>query len=180
MEFSRSFQLVSNMESVRLICLVLFAILSATTAKHLYEPRIINGQDAQKGQFPHMVSLRGKVRPVHVCGASILSSRFLLTAAHCCQAPHSSPDSMIAYIGAIRLTEGGYSIDLDTITAHKGFNDTFGRFDVAVIRTATEIIFNDLIQPIALPKVDLPEDRSIQVVLSGWGKLKVIETHSLQ
>lgn len=161
------------MESFRLICLSIFAILAATTAKHLHEPRIINGHDAQEGQFPHMVSLRSKISRVHVCGASILSSRFLLTAAHCCQDPYSNPKDVIALVGAFRQSSGGVEIELDTITPNKGFNVTFVRFDVAVLRTATEIIFSELIQPIALPTADTPDDRSVQVVIAGWGRHKV-------
>lgn len=80
---------------------------------------------------------------------------------------------MFAVVGALRQSSGGVTVELDTITAHKGFNYTSVRYDVAVIRTATEIIFTDLIQPIALPTVDLPDDRPRQVILSGWGRHRV-------
>lgn len=173
MEFNRSSQSSSNMESVRLICLALFAILATTTAKHLFEPRIVNGHDAQEGQFPHMVSLRFRLINEHFCGASILSSRFLLTAAHCFIIVPSSKD-VIAVVGALRQSRGGVAIDLDTITPHKRFEFTQMRFDVAVVRTATEIIFNDLVQPIALPTADTPDDRAVKVVIAGWGRHKVI------
>lgn len=82
---------------------------------------------------------------------------------------------MVAVVGALRLSSGGVKVELDTITAHKKFDmrigEASGIYDVAVIRTAAEIIFTDLIQPIALPKADLPDDRP--VVLSGWGIRKV-------
>lgn len=164
------------MQSDRLILLVVFAILSATAAKNLYKPRIVNGQNAKEGQFPHMVSLRSNVLGgQHGCGASILSDRFLLTAAHCCQGPHAIPQNMFAVVGALRLSSGGVKVNLDRISAHKGFdksNMSSSIHDVCVIRTATNINFTDLIQPIALPKENLPEDRGTQVVLSGWGRHK--------
>lgn len=165
------------MESFRIICCALFAILSATTAKHLYESRIVNGQDATEGQFPHMVSLRSRESNEHICGASILSSRFVLTAAHCCVL-NPEPNDMFAVVGALHLSHGGVIVELDTITPHKGFDFDYVRYDVGVIRTASEIIFNDLIQPIALPTADTPDDRAVHVILSGWGRHKVIGRHN--
>lgn len=159
------------MGSVRFICLTLVAILSATKAKHLIQPRIINGHDAQEGQFPHMASLRYRMMPVHACGATIISSRFLLTGAHCCISPN--PKDMFAVVGAIRQSSGGVIVELDKVTPHKGFSKTEGKFDVAVLRTTKDITFTEFIQPVALPKEDLPDDKAVHVALSGWGITKV-------
>lgn len=80
---------------------------------------------------------------------------------------------MFAVVGALRLSSGGVKVDLDRISAHKAFdtnNMSSSIHDVCIIRTATEITFTDLIQPIALPKKNLPEDQGVQVILSGWGR----------
>lgn len=53
----------------------------AITAQHISPERVIGGSDAQEGQFPYQVSLR--VGGLHVCGGTIISSHFILTAAHC-------------------------------------------------------------------------------------------------
>lgn len=59
---------------------VLVALL-ISTVNGLYQDRVIGGSDAQKGQFPFQISLR--VGGSHVCGGTIITNKFILTAAHC-------------------------------------------------------------------------------------------------
>nr|CAD7417140.1 unnamed protein product [Timema poppensis] len=45
------------------------------------KPRIIGGQTASTDQFPYQVSIR--INGAHVCGGTIFSKRFVITAGHC-------------------------------------------------------------------------------------------------
>lgn len=130
--------------------------------------RIVGGDDATLGQFPYQVSLRDVEVKDHICGGSILTSRFILTAEHCTR--HQQPKDIVAVVGAVRLTEGGIVIRLNKITAHENYTD-FGNYDVSLIRTQDEIIFTDTVQPIALPTHDTGDD--VRAILCGWGMLGV-------
>lgn len=60
--------------------LVVFIISGAITERITPE-KVLGGSDAQDGQFPYQVSLR--IGGSHVCGGTIISDNFILTAAHC-------------------------------------------------------------------------------------------------
>nr|ADR80135.1 chymotrypsin-like serine protease [Sitodiplosis mosellana] len=137
-------------------------------------PRIVGGKDASEGQFPYQVSLRSMVTKKHFCGASILSSRFLLSAAHCSQEINGKPKYVFAVVGALNRVSGGDSYELDTITPHEKWDKKTVLNDISLLRTAKEIVFSDTIQPIALPTQDTPGE--IEVLLSGWGYISYSPT----
>lgn len=147
-------------------------LIALGDSRELYRisSRIINGNDATAGQFPYMISLRQRVDNQHFCGAAILSRRFLLTAAHCCMDEHADPANVYAVAGALRQSSGGTIIDLDRITKHHGWNMTQAIHDISILRTTKHIIFTQQIQPIALPKSNLPANTA--TVYSGWGGYK--------
>lgn len=135
--------------------------------------RIIGGQDAEEGQFPYQVSFRSKISDKHYCGGSILSSRFLVQATHCLNHGHGDPDHIYAVVGAISLLEGGIIVGVDRIIIRDDFDPDWIENDITLIRTSEEIIFTDLIQPIALPTQNILHGENVAVIQSGWGIFEV-------
>lgn len=150
------------MESVAIVLgIAALAIQSLASADdHI---QIINGTDAKLGQFPHQVSLRDQY-DWHFCGGSIINSRWILTAAHCV----AYRLSFYAISGAIELAEPGSKHQIQQVYIHPGFKPhEHMKNDIALLRTVEEMIFNELVQPIALPSRNTSEYAPLTV--AGWG-----------
>lgn len=159
------------MKTIEFWCLF-FGCLTIVSA--LEHERIVRGNTAQRGQFPYIVSLRHPQSNQHFCGGTILSDVWIVTAARCTTYVNSQLDKIIAVVGAYYLTDGVVHRP-DRIVNHPQFSPHILTDDIALIHTATKIVFvTNLIQPILLPTVDISAGGRGQVVIPGWGLLKVL------
>lgn len=185
----KAFKSVFSMKALYLLLLVI--CVAITTAQPNYdgidlqdsdltiEPRIVGGKDAIEGQFPYQVSLRTRFLRQHFCGGSIISSYFILTAAHCTQGILSKPYFIVAVIGSIYRKKGGVTIKLNKIMSHEEWDRSKLINDIALLRTAEEVLFSSTIQPVALTTKNLPDDGKTSLLLSGWGKNSIsVRFHS--
>ena len=60
--------------------------------------RVVGGYDALRGAFPWTASLKFRADGAHHCGAAIISSRYLLSAAHCFER-HRDPAAFLVVTG---------------------------------------------------------------------------------
>lgn len=138
------------------------------------QTRIVNGSNATDGQFPHQVSLRKSLDNTHFCGGSIITSKWILTAAHCPK--FSEGLEIIAVVGIIKLDQIGSIYRIDKVHIHPEYNiETGSRHDIALLQTSTEIVFNELVRPIALARRNTPAN--VAVTVSGWGSIMVSIAH---
>lgn len=106
----------------------------------------------------------------HFCGCAILSSEWIITAAHCATAV--PPHDIQVLVGTNDLESGGARYSVEKLITHESYNTPYYAYDIAVIKVKNSIEFNDRVQPIELSEAEI-QDKSV-VQLTGWGLLGVI------
>ncbi|XDV29625.1 hypothetical protein PO909_032711 [Leuciscus waleckii] len=135
--------------------------------------RVVGGEDAVVGEFPWQVSLHIK-NMAHVCGASIISERWLVTAAHCVQddkIKYSQPGTWEAYLGlhTQRDKQTATKRFLKQIIPHPSYNPYTYDYDIALMELDTAVAYSDTIRPICLPSATDVYNSSDSVTITGWG-----------
>lgn len=136
--------------------------------------RIVNGQPAGVNEFPFMcgVVTDQPDDPV-MCGCTLISSRYVLTAAHCVR-------SLSVSSTAVLLGDHDTSTGTDTSSAivvraaefkpYPYYDLTTQRYDLALIRLQSPVSYNQNIGPACLPIQTANWDlRGQTVTVMGWG-----------
>ncbi|XP_061136448.1 transmembrane protease serine 13-like isoform X1 [Syngnathus typhle] len=114
--------------------------------------RIVGGTVAERGQWPWQLTLH--FRGSHVCGGVLIAPDFVLTAAHCF--PRNNPASLWpqlwkVYAGVTSLDDLTPALAVEKIILNENYDDLTNDQDIALLKLATEVEFNDDIHPACLP-----------------------------
>lgn len=131
--------------------------------------RVVGGYGVKLGELPWQVLIRN-YGSAH-CGGSILSDRWILTAAHCL---YFFPSRLSTFTVSAGLTKLGRSqeseqhVEIEEDYIHPDFNNPEYGNDVALLKLRAPLRFDGFTQPICLPRRhETFEDRVCTV--SGWG-----------
>ncbi|KAK7790018.1 hypothetical protein R5R35_012979 [Gryllus longicercus] len=130
------------------------------------ESRIVNGATATRGQFPYQVALYLDGRSF--CGGSIISNRWVLTAAHCAQ----GISTFTVYLGAQNLNNnenGRQIITTSQKIVHSGYNSNTLNNDIALVNLGQNVAFTTYIQAIQLASGSATYAGNTARA-SGWGR----------
>jgi len=139
--------------------------------------RIVNGKPAKRNAWPWLAAL-GYTDPnsgdvLYLCGATLVTARHVVTAAHCIR------DDMVTVL----LGEHVIGNDTDGVNPeefrvvkmikHESYNSRTFENDIALVEFDTEVTFKKGIQPVCLPSKtpQLLEEKFVSegVYIAGWG-----------
>lgn len=128
--------------------------------------RIVGGTLAQNGDWPWQVSLQ--IGRSHVCGGSIITPDWILTAAHCVEGGYANPNQWNVYAGSTIRSAGSISL-VQRVIAHPNYNKETKDNDIALMKLKTSLFFSSTIKPVCLPNAVMPWSDTQSCWISGWG-----------
>ncbi|XP_049870225.1 trypsin beta-like [Pectinophora gossypiella] len=160
------------------VCLfVLFASTTFTLSLPASElaaidtARIVNGFEVDITQVPYHAALRRRVTAgwSYTCGGSIISSRAVLTAAHCVVSYEDSPSLLRVTVGSSYRLSGGKSYDLSKVISHVEYSPETLMNDIAMLVTSKDIAFSASVSSITFATSNLYLPTGTEALISGFG-----------
>ncbi|KNC51770.1 trypsin [Thecamonas trahens ATCC 50062] len=159
------------MAVVAVVVVVAAAVVAGSGGVAAEAPRIVGGSEASPGQFPDLVGIVDGLHFDVMCGGTLLSARWVLTAAHCVYDRRNTPSQLYVWPGGHDQTTADTSelVQADLVHVHASYNDyTAEHDDVALIRLSTPVDLGRADVRLARLASADPPDYAV-ATLAGWG-----------
>lgn len=142
-------------------------------------PKIVGGSDTQAGAWPWVVALyyRDRSGDRLLCGASLVSSDWLVSAAHCVYRRNLDPTRWTAVLG-LHMQSNLTSPQVvrrvvDRIVINPHYDKRRKVNDIAMMHLEFKVNYTDYIQPICLPEENQTFTPGRMCSIAGWGYNKI-------
>ncbi|XP_046630049.1 trypsin-1-like [Neodiprion virginianus] len=127
--------------------------------------RIAGGSTASIKDFPYQLSMRWKNN--HYCGASLISSKWAVSAAHCTFNRRTSELTLLA--GTSNRLFGGQLRNVFLAINHPRYKAKSIDNDISLLKVSRAFTLSSTVQAIALPYQEQRVSANAYAVVSGWG-----------
>merc|ERR1712106_907191 len=135
--------------------------------------KIVGGKQTEVNEYPWQVGIVNKGQTSVFCGASLISDRWILSAAHCF---HDESSATIQVL----LGEHDYSSvaesdmlkrNIEKIVDHPNYDKQTSNYDFSLMKLSEPIDFSSYphIRPICLPENDDSDYANFVSTVTGWG-----------
>nr|XP_019563923.2 brachyurin-like [Aedes albopictus] len=137
--------------------------------------RIVNGQEARPNQFPYQALVLSFFEDGNsgLCGGTILTPNFVMTAAHCVLIGTLATHGTVV-LGAHnrQVAEATQQrFNFDQVNVHPSYIAALLRNDIATVRLSAPAVFNEFVQPIDIPALsDSRTFAGMTGIISGFGR----------
>ncbi|XP_046748443.1 trypsin-1-like [Diprion similis] len=147
------------------VAVFLFTLIIAACS--LRPVRIVGGTSTTISSHPYLVSII--YNNEHVCGGSLISSRWILTAAHCIDGLTTS--LLKVRVGSTHRSSGGTLItSISSIIIHEYYDEDSYDYDVGLIQLTSTLALTTTVATVSLPSSSYTIDIGTQCTVAGWGK----------
>ncbi|KAK3580434.1 hypothetical protein CHS0354_035476 [Potamilus streckersoni] len=143
-------------------------------------PKIIGGVVSSKADWPWQVAIftyqNDVMKPVFLCGGTLIQTDVILTAAHCLASPSVKPDQLLVVAGEYdRTIEEGteQTRSVINITLHPiyvGNSPLLDGNDIAIVQLNESVLVTEHVKPIPRVTNDVAQVKASQrCFMTGWG-----------
>ncbi|NXL51595.1 ACRO protein, partial [Podilymbus podiceps] len=142
-------------------------------ASHHGTAHVVGGTDAQPGSWPWIVSIQDlwTTGTGHICGGSLISPQWVLTAAHCF-INASSIAVWRVVIGATRPTQLGPEVqvhNMEQLLVHEHYRNISQRNNIALLELDRPVQCSYSVQLACVPHASLRVSELTACYIGGWG-----------